>query len=229
MGMFDDIRCDRPLPGDPPEFVRAPGHRFQTNDLDERLAVYVITEDGRLIQEDGSPVDHHGAVDFHSGNVVQSGPATYTAKGEDAEWVEYRATFVGGLLTDLVQTERSRNRAWPVSRAAEFDRVEQEAMEAVECHLIDFREGSYLGGSYYLLWGGLEPEKGEVVRVVAESGRQLVLAKDDETFEAMPRPLASNLLFVSMEVAEEFRGARKAVWDREVVAFAAFQAGGSDA
>ncbi len=43
MGMYDRIKCNYPLPGNPPVI------EFQTKDLDNCLDDYEITADGRLI------------------------------------------------------------------------------------------------------------------------------------------------------------------------------------
>src|SRR5690348_10030584 len=50
MGMFDEVICEHPLPGTPPDFIEA-GHPFQTKDLDCAMDVYQITADGRLMIE----------------------------------------------------------------------------------------------------------------------------------------------------------------------------------
>jgi hypothetical protein len=50
MGLFDEIHCKMPLPGEPPEFVkRCPV--FQTYDLGCGMGAYTITKDGQLVIE----------------------------------------------------------------------------------------------------------------------------------------------------------------------------------
>lgn len=48
MGMYDDIKCEVPLPDDytPKDGV------FQTKDFDCELTTYTITKDGRLVSDD---------------------------------------------------------------------------------------------------------------------------------------------------------------------------------
>ncbi len=46
MGMFDNIDCEFPLPGVPDDTVL---NDFQTKSFENRLEVYTITKDGRLI------------------------------------------------------------------------------------------------------------------------------------------------------------------------------------
>lgn len=47
MGLFDEIRCEYPLPGS--GYRLAPGHTFKTKSLGGALDNYTITADGRLI------------------------------------------------------------------------------------------------------------------------------------------------------------------------------------
>ncbi len=50
MGMFDTVYCKVPLPGNTPFDSTTP---FQTKDLENILATYVIEEDGRLMERSG--------------------------------------------------------------------------------------------------------------------------------------------------------------------------------
>ena len=113
MGMFDDIRCERPLPDG--------WHRrgMQTKDLDCDLSQYRITAEGTLevqrremapagpprqhpfipswgdyqpmkcVREWWVPVPYHGDIYFYGG-------------GFDDDWHEYRARFNEGVLTTLI-------------------------------------------------------------------------------------------------------------------------------
>ena len=97
MGLFDWIRCDYPLPGEPLPQSVLDGGGLQTKDLDCGLLQYVITKDGvlnRALNDDETPLtDFTGTVNFYGSNIVAYGPGTYTRDGEDAVSVEYR----GGL------------------------------------------------------------------------------------------------------------------------------------
>jgi len=55
MGMFDDLTCHYPLPGQ--HAAEAATFRFQTKDLDCVLAHYVIAQDGRLLLESAKGAD----------------------------------------------------------------------------------------------------------------------------------------------------------------------------
>lgn len=122
MGMFDQLLCAYPLPD--PEVQDAV---FQTKSLDNALETYYISEDGRLLRaknpvirqhedstldmlmvpEDGvwdEPVNHSGPVDFY-----------YSTKA--GRWVEYRAHFSKGQLTDLSKRKEA-DRKWGEAFAA---------------------------------------------------------------------------------------------------------------
>lgn len=83
MGMFDDITCERPLPGP----VKPPNQSFQTKDFDCYLDHYMITAEGTLVK-DGAPIPFHGLLNFY----------TYT---RDDWWFEYEAKFTDGQLVDI--------------------------------------------------------------------------------------------------------------------------------
>src|SRR5579875_1775245 len=107
MGLFDDIHCDYPLPGNPPAFV-AKQPDFQTKDLDCCMEHFTITTDGKLRRDSGPDDmgDFTGTVEFYTSNIVASGPGVYTRNGEDAESVGYRAVFVHGRVIELTEMER---------------------------------------------------------------------------------------------------------------------------
>ena len=99
MGMFDDVRCDMPLP-------EHQDGEFQTKDLECAMSHYRITKDGRLVREkastfyaDGLPlgdVNHHGFLSF------------YDWWGDDRSsdnWIEYRAKFTDGKCVGIEKVE----------------------------------------------------------------------------------------------------------------------------
>lgn len=83
MGMFDTVRCEKPLPGEPkpPE-----GAWLQTKDFDCTMETYTITAAGKLRNETGD-VPFHGILSFY----------TY----EKDVWYEYEAKFTDGNLVDI--------------------------------------------------------------------------------------------------------------------------------
>lgn len=139
MGMFDNITCEYPLPGDAPADVKA--WTFQTKDTPaQMLEHYRITADGKLQHRDvryedrsdstkegierlvgmltpiyGDWIDENdfvGKLSFYGSNVVASGPATYTKDGEDSIWVEYEAVIVDGQLIRIKEIEYKTEPAW---------------------------------------------------------------------------------------------------------------------
>jgi hypothetical protein len=108
MGMFDNVRCDVPLP----DGYRAEGNVFQTKDLDCDMDTYVIRADGHLAKatdyDDGKPTDFrdiefHGWLNFYDYGVVGTGaPTACHPNGEPIrEWHEYRAKFTDGRLVKI--------------------------------------------------------------------------------------------------------------------------------
>jgi hypothetical protein len=125
MGMFDNIRCEYPLPDG-----WKPGDReLQTKDLDCALVTHVITKQGRLLVDMGhdEPVpkeerpypDDEGLRGFlgsirHISQYVDSNYHGYLnfygseGSGPTFHWHEYRAKFTDGQLVkiDLVEDKR---------------------------------------------------------------------------------------------------------------------------
>ncbi len=91
MGMFDEIRCEAPLPdGAAPAEVW-----FQTKSFpDPCMCRYTITRDGRLIDSRGNDLEPEGYVIFYTLDEPASG---------DRQWREYRARFVAGRLKRIVR------------------------------------------------------------------------------------------------------------------------------
>jgi len=85
MGMFDDIQCDYPLPL--PEYQR---NHFQTKSLHCTLSRYRITKDGRLVDGFAQEVPYDGDLYFY--DIPRPGG-----------WIEFRATFREGRVTELVE------------------------------------------------------------------------------------------------------------------------------
>ena len=94
MGMYDDVRCEVPLPD---------GYEgsFQTKDFECTLALLTITKEGRLITNgrDGWDFDaadaprdleFHGYFNFYDFNLRA-----------DPQWREYRAKFTDGQLVAI--------------------------------------------------------------------------------------------------------------------------------
>ena len=99
MGMFDYVKCDRPLPDGG---ARNPhDDHFQTKDLGCELATFRITEDGKLVceadgmftTESGPRDDFHGILNF------------YTCNSTGGDWREYNAKFTDGQCVGIERAE----------------------------------------------------------------------------------------------------------------------------
>jgi hypothetical protein len=87
--MFDYINCEYILPDCPKDI----DPEFQTKSLHNYLETYTITEEGRLIKDNGAGtmVDlfHHGTIVFY----------TSLKNNESLDWIQYKAKFTDGQLT----------------------------------------------------------------------------------------------------------------------------------
>lgn len=96
MGMFDDVICDMPLPGEP----KPKRNSFQTKDFSCSFDSFRIKEDGTLWviechEEDTRQLMFHGYLNFYT--LEQEKPGS---EG-DAIWFEYRAKFTDGKLQGI--------------------------------------------------------------------------------------------------------------------------------
>jgi hypothetical protein len=209
MGMYDYVRCEYPLPGNPPECFK--DECYQTKDLDCTLSTYTIRSDGRLAS---NVEDLHVTVTltFYTNNVVASGPGVYTRNGEDAQWIEYRATFVGGQLTTIEETENFREPAlkWEPQPWPEISEEEAEQIKQRE-------EESLLGRTMCLWYGG--NADGCMATVIAENERQLVMRHEDGAFELVDRWSRDITLFDSYEDAKRDKDERAANWQAQKQAY----------
>ena len=87
MGMFDDLKCEYPLPDE-----EVQGEWFQTKSLHCNLDGYVISKDGYL--EKLQPISFTGVIRFHSIH--------------DGRWYEYVAVFVDGRLQELKPADKHK-------------------------------------------------------------------------------------------------------------------------
>jgi len=130
MGMFDELRCEFPLP-DP--IVQ--DEIFQTKDLERLLDRYTITSDGRLIlhqvryeevPEKERP--YYGTPEWKRGGLIQFLGSlrpvpvgaveipfhgdivfyTFLENRPEKEWFEYRARFTDGRLQWIRREEERR-------------------------------------------------------------------------------------------------------------------------
>ena len=97
MGMFDDLRCDMPLPDAEASGLEI-GHWFQTKDMDCYLDKYAITEHGRLIALDW---DAQGQVFIPGADKNYHGMLNFYTLTMDKRWFEYDAKFTDGKVTEI--------------------------------------------------------------------------------------------------------------------------------
>ncbi len=97
MGMFDDVKCEVPLPDG---FIG----NFQSKTFDCLMDTYVIRADGRLVRDDGwlrrsdgkpqqTDMNFHGIMRFYT-NEGSRKDGTY-------RWHEYSAKFTDGALVSI--------------------------------------------------------------------------------------------------------------------------------
>ena len=101
MGLFDELRCDLPLPDgwSPPE-----GTWFQTKDTPAPfMDRYRLTAAGRLTEEKtGAVVPFHGALTFYASNISGIGGGVCCTRDDAPPWeAEYVALFDHGALLKL--------------------------------------------------------------------------------------------------------------------------------
>ena len=108
MGLYDSIFCEMPLPDG-----YVPNRECQTKALDNELATYRITPEGRLVREKTGtfrenrpepPVDmeHHGYIVFCD--------IDGDANADDATWHEYQAKFTDGQCVEIALIENRKLR-----------------------------------------------------------------------------------------------------------------------
>jgi hypothetical protein len=94
--MFDEIRCDVPLPdgGD------NAGIWFQTKSFPDHFMLrFTITSGGRLINSLGNDLEPDGYISFYTTDRACD-PETDTP---ELRWREYRARFIAGQLQSIVR------------------------------------------------------------------------------------------------------------------------------
>lgn len=102
MGLFDEVRCEYPLPN-----AAHQGLLFQTKDLDNILAEYRITRRGRLVRTKGgwfAETRRRLSCPIHQDLRIYT---SVEVGSEEHEWVEYVFRFTEGRVT---RVRRSRDR-----------------------------------------------------------------------------------------------------------------------
>lgn len=230
--MFDEVICNYPLPEKPPAFIK-PDHRFQTKSFDCYMDTYIISKDGKLSKkhnkymyhedEDNLDVtkledtdeDHTGEVFFYTSNIHGSGPAIYTSNGEDYESVTYKAIFINGKLSSIIESERDIGPAFPIAkmRIETLGDVKDEDTKERNRKRQEKIDESALGKKLYLLYGGTD--KGHYATVVAETDTEMCL-KDEETgkLKVEYKSFRNHIIWDTKEEAHAEREDSKSKWEK---------------
>lgn len=202
MGMFDEIICDYPLPGDSPFFIE-PGHRFQTKDLDCCLDTYRITADGSF-----SDPDFTGDIEFYSSNwCAFEGGFIFTRKGEDYESVTFKATIVNGKVVKIERTEYKREIA--LSRSEMSQNVPSTPEE--DAAWKEKYDVPLKGRRMFFQGGG--PNPGYYVTIIEATDREVCWKTDAGRLEVQPIYLG-RILFHSKEDAEAYTKKQEDDWNQ---------------
>lgn len=223
MGMFDNVICRRPLPGNVPTFIQS-SHPFQSKSMGCLMDTYEIREDSPLGGSDLwvkhyyenavkglEPVlDFTGVIEFYTNNICASGPGLYTRNGEDAQSVTYRATFVNSKLFEIKELE---NKSEPALKSRNFLEDFPKLSEAEYAKIKERENESLMGRTIYVLYGGRD--KGYLATVVAESPKQLCTSRAETgELEVIHRSSRDSIFFDSEADAFAHRDARKAAWEK---------------
>ena len=101
MGMFDSIQIRwRGLEKIHPERI------FQTKDLDCKLDLYVVKEDGRLYK-DNELIEYSGPLTFYDVYAVEK-DINYHRVG----WVQFQAEFIDGTILSISLTKLDKGNMW---------------------------------------------------------------------------------------------------------------------
>jgi hypothetical protein len=206
MGMYDNIICRYPLPGEPPSFCAKEGHSFQSKSLDCLMGVYEITQAGGLLQtgnmygdlEKPEPVAFHGILEFYDSNwAALAYGVSFTANGEDFESVTYEATFVNGKVQSIAETEREREPALARSVYEGMDALfEKDEPEVTTTE-------PEVGQPMYLQWGG--PSKGYPVTLLAKTQLEWIVADARGRTDKLHPTDLGRLLFHSQEESDRMK------------------------
>jgi hypothetical protein len=202
MGMFDSVRCEYPLPGDPP--ANAAELEFQTKDLDCLLETFTISKEGILEGKE----HFTGSINFYTNNIVARGPGIYTRHGEDAQSLKYLCVFIDGKVSKITEIE---NRREPALKYREII-VDKPSHEEVERRRQ--RQAESLVGRKLCIWWGGDFREPYMAAVVAENSSELVFQKDDGRFEILDRSQRDHSFFDSREDGKKHKDARVAEWAR---------------
>lgn len=204
MGMYDLVICRYPLPGTPPDFCASLDHQYQSKSLDCVMATFEITEAGELKRVSSSfsqemdqpePVSFHGVLQFYDGNTTgYAFGVSFTAAGEDEEWVAYEATFTNGIVQSMVETEREKQPALAQHLLDEIDaKFEKDEPQVTMTE-------PEIGQSMYLQWRG--SGKGYPVTLLAKTQREWAVADEKGKLNTLRPTDLGRLLFHSQEESD---------------------------
>jgi hypothetical protein len=113
--MFDDVRCELPLPGP----IKPKRLSFQTKDLDCALDLFTIKADGTLMRSGGCTDDSEYAYPFHGMLTFYTYEGGGRKEDGDGMWFEYEAKFTDGKCVGLECVQIARQ-PWGQPRVVLF-------------------------------------------------------------------------------------------------------------
>ena len=136
---------------------------------------------------------------------------TFTPDGADYASITYEARFVRGVLSEIVETERSREPALSVSVYYELNGKFEE-----DSPFIDTSEPE-IGAEMYVLWGSIDRNKeGYPARLIAKTKHDWAFEGRHGRIETIPPSQLGNCLFHSETDAKAMRSWDHTIWDRKV-------------
>jgi hypothetical protein len=153
----------------------------------------------------------HGVIEFYDSNWCASAYGmTFTPDGADHERVTYEVTFVDGVVTKIVETERSCEPSLSSDTYHQLDAMFQEDKPE-----IDLSEPE-VGTEMYVLWGSIDRDKdGYPAKLTAKARRDWAFTVKNDKIETIDPSQLGNCLFHSEADAKAQRTWKHQVWDRK--------------
>lgn len=183
-------------------------------ELPKELAESFLSLAGCMSRVNKRWVKQHfdGVVEFYHSNWSSAAYGmVFTPDGADHESVTYEATFVDGVVTKIVETEREREPA--LSREI-YERLLVMAFDGDDEPVIDKSEPE-VGAEMYVLWGSINRNlDGYPVKLVAKTPRDWAFVGQHDKIETINPAQLGNCLFHSEADAKAQRSWEHRVADR---------------
>lgn len=155
--------------------------------------------------------DFDGVIEFYDSNACAGAYGmTFTPDGADHESVTYEATFAGGVVTKIVETERSCEPSLSSDIYHQLDSMFQEDGPS-----IDMSEPE-VGAEMYVLWGSIDRNReGYPARLIVKTKRDWAFTVKHDRIETIAPSQLGNCLFHSEADAKAQRGWEYKLWDKK--------------